>query len=340
MARKPVDVGQRWKPKATGIGPEYGLSVVAPAPALPERAGALPERLQALAREYIGARHKSGQAFLDACRWLSEARIEAKHGEWQIFLEATSTSAATAKRMLDTHATAMRDSQFAEAVRNDWIGATMAGALAQPSISDETRADLLGQKQPPKITDIPKVARKTTRMVDLDQALLPDMPAPASPTELPAEYAIIQRRFLAHGIALLSNMQGQHRAFVTRKEGMTGVVTFDWADVLSKLERLEGQAAPEIAPAEQNPNYSDVVAPPAAAPASTAAPINGWWNCGSELRAISAAIGAGDRLGATRAALHLAVVIIGDALLDYGGLMSEAEYESLRRLVKRERDAA
>jgi hypothetical protein len=67
---------------------------------------------------------------------------------------------------------------------------------------------------------------------------------PAAP-DLPPEYAVIQRRLAAHGIALLSNMQGHHRAFVTRKEGMTGVVTFAWADVLSKLERLEAAPDPD-----------------------------------------------------------------------------------------------
>jgi hypothetical protein len=50
-------------------------------------------------------------------------------------------------------------------------------------------------------------------------------------------------------------MQGQHRAFVTRKEGMTGIVTFDWANVLSKLERLEAQreqpTCSEVAPTAQ-----------------------------------------------------------------------------------------
>jgi len=77
-----------------------------------------------------------------------------------------------------------------------------------------------------------------------DQPMLPNMPDPPTPSDVPAEYAIVQRRLAAHGITLLSNMQGHHRAFVTRKEGMTGVVTFDWADVLSKLERLEAMAAP------------------------------------------------------------------------------------------------
>lgn len=64
---------------------------------------------------------------------------------------------------------------------------------------------------------------------------------PPAESDLPPDYAIVKRRLDAHGVALLSNMQGHHRAFVTRRDGMTGVVTFDWEDVLSKLERLEAE---------------------------------------------------------------------------------------------------
>ena len=44
-----------------------------------------------------GARQRSGEALLEAARWLSEARAEAQHGEWRVFLEATNTSDDTAE---------------------------------------------------------------------------------------------------------------------------------------------------------------------------------------------------------------------------------------------------
>jgi len=303
---------------------------------LPAIAESLSEPMKDIARQYIGARNRLGVDLLEACRYISEAKQKAAYGEWEVFLKTIGLDEGRARAQIRIHEEVQRDPTLMEHVVSGFLSEAVARELLPAPA--EVRQEVLSRGKPPTLRDVREAKRASTPA--FEQPMLPDMPAPASPTDLPAEYAIIQRRFLAHGITLLSNMQGQHRAFVTRKEGMTGVVTFDWADVLSKLERLEEQTAPEIAPAEHNPKYSDVVAPPAAAPASTAAPINGWWNCGSELRAISAAIGAGDRLGATRAALHLAVVIIGDALLDYGGLMSEAEYESLRRLVKRERDAA
>ena len=147
-------------------GEPYQVATI-PAAELPERAGALPEQLQAIARQYISARQRSGQALLDAARWIAEAREIAKHGEWQIFLDATKTSAAAAKRLLDTHATAMRDPQFAEAIRTDWISATVAGELAQPSLPDRKRAELLSRPNPPKREDVRAAARKSTTVVDL-----------------------------------------------------------------------------------------------------------------------------------------------------------------------------
>ncbi|HEU5103247.1 MAG TPA: hypothetical protein VFU22_29705, partial [Roseiflexaceae bacterium] len=70
--------------KAIRAPQPYGLSI----PALPERAEALPEPLQDIARQYLGARQRMGDFLLDACRYLSEARALAQHGDWLIFLEA------------------------------------------------------------------------------------------------------------------------------------------------------------------------------------------------------------------------------------------------------------
>lgn len=107
--------------------------------------------------------------------------------------------------------------------------------------------------------------------------------------ELPIDFSIVQRRLATHGFALLSNMQGHHRAFVTRKDGMTGIVTFDWTNVLSKLDRLEqqaeydaahpGQVAARAAPAQQ-------ASPTPPAPDRTIpADLNGWhWMSGRTFR--------------------------------------------------------
>src|SRR4051794_37568979 len=71
---------------------DYPISTRAADTIPPAAAAVLSERLQEIARQYIGARRRSGEALLEAARWLSEARAEAQHGEWYVFLDATSTN--------------------------------------------------------------------------------------------------------------------------------------------------------------------------------------------------------------------------------------------------------
>src|SRR5207249_794098 len=113
-------------------------------PELPPPAGALSAPLQEIARRYIGARRRSGEALLEASRWLSEARSLAQHGEWYIFLEATGTTEDTAERLLNIHTQAMQNPQFAEAISRNWLGQSAAGLLARPATPPEVVAAALG----------------------------------------------------------------------------------------------------------------------------------------------------------------------------------------------------
>lgn len=151
------------------------------------------------------------------------------------------------------------DSEIARRVNVDHKTVAAVRADLYPGNSQDSRTVERGgttyqQKPPaqkPNISEVAptagssEVASGSGSVPDFDQPMLPDMPAPATPTDLPIDFSIVQRRLAAHGIALLSNIQGYHRAFVTRREGMTGVVTFDWMDVLSKLERLEAEPPPK-----------------------------------------------------------------------------------------------
>jgi hypothetical protein len=132
----------------------YPISTRAGDPELPAQVGMLSERLQEIARQYIGARRRSGEALLEAARWLSEARAEAQHGEWYTFLEATSTSEDTADIMLNLHIRAMTDGRFAEAVRTNWLGQSAAGLLARPSTPPQVVDEVLSAPEPPKVDDI------------------------------------------------------------------------------------------------------------------------------------------------------------------------------------------
>src|SRR6266508_6540325 len=138
----------------------YPISTRAGDPELPAQAGMLSERLQEIARQYIGARRRSGEALLDAARWLSEARAEAQYGEWQVFLEATNTSDDTAERLLNIHTQAMQNPQFAESVRTNWIGQSMPPVLARPSTPPEVVNEVLASPEPPTVAEVQKKIRQ------------------------------------------------------------------------------------------------------------------------------------------------------------------------------------
>ena len=119
-----------------------------------ESAGALPKPLQMIAQQYIGARRRSGEALLDAARWLHEARALASHGDWKVFKAATSTSDDTAERLLNIHIQAMQNPQFADAIARNWLTQSAAALLARQSTPPELIEELLAAPEPPTKADI------------------------------------------------------------------------------------------------------------------------------------------------------------------------------------------
>lgn len=161
--------------KAIPQAQPYSLSTTISTPALPERAGALPERLQNIARNYLGARRQSGVSLLEAARWLSEARAEAKHGEWAIFLEAIGLDESRARAQIRIHEEAQRDPVFADRIVNGFLSETVARELlpAPP----EVREELLSRETPPTAQEVREAKRALTPVLDEllivhDQALL------------------------------------------------------------------------------------------------------------------------------------------------------------------------
>ena len=158
-----------------------------PAAELPEQAGALPEVMQTIARNYVAARRRSGEALLEAARWLNEAHVQAQHGEWKLFLDATNTPETTARRLLDIHDEAMRSPQFAEAVARYWLNYTAAAEIAAPSTPRKVRQQLLNNPTPPTRADVQAARRaaKTATVADFEhdvQDRAPSAPVPP-PTE-------------------------------------------------------------------------------------------------------------------------------------------------------------
>lgn len=117
---------------------------------------ALSIRLQDIARLYIHARRRSGEALLEAARWMSEARKEAKHGEWQYFLKVTATSPDTAERLINIHNQATQNSAFADAIRNNWLSQSAAALLARPSTPPELILQVLEVGQSVSTTELQK----------------------------------------------------------------------------------------------------------------------------------------------------------------------------------------
>jgi len=150
--------------------------------ALRPTASQLSVPLQDIARHYVGARRRSGEAVLDSARWLSEARSLAEHGEWYTFLEATGTSEDTAETLLNLHRRAMSDGRFAEAVRLNWLGQSAAGLLARPTTPPEVVAEVLSADAPPKVEAIRRKIKqaKTGQSQAAVPAQIPEFPGFAS----------------------------------------------------------------------------------------------------------------------------------------------------------------
>ncbi len=146
----------------------YELSVHRPSDEmlLSPEASTLNAQLQEIARLYVGARRRSGEALLEAARWLSEARRIADHGEWKVFIEATGTSEATALRLLNTHNLVMRNPQVRELVARDWISPSVAALLARPSTPEEVIEEVIESDIPPRVTDVQNAIRKIRQQID------------------------------------------------------------------------------------------------------------------------------------------------------------------------------
>lgn len=115
--------------------------------------------LQDIARRYLNARRRSGEALLDAAAALTEARGQAQHGEWHVFLRATNTSDDAAERLLAIHRTASSNPSFAEAIRYDRLTPTTAALLARSSTPPAVREQVLAAPEPLAVSEVRQILR-------------------------------------------------------------------------------------------------------------------------------------------------------------------------------------
>jgi hypothetical protein len=121
---------------------------------LPAEASKLGHELQEIARNYLMARRRRGEALLDAATWLSQARSIADEGRWYLFLEVTGTSHDVAERLLNIHLAAQRDSRFREAVISGHFNQSVAALVARPSTPPSLLDTMLESTCSPRISDV------------------------------------------------------------------------------------------------------------------------------------------------------------------------------------------
>lgn len=141
-------------------GTPYALSTSVQLEDLPAEAQALGAQLYDVARRYVGARRRSGEALLDAVRCLNEARELADEGTWYLFLQVTQTSADVAERLLNIHIATQRDPRFEAAIVRGFLNQTVASELARPSTPPEVVQRLLEAQQPPRVADVKRAVRE------------------------------------------------------------------------------------------------------------------------------------------------------------------------------------
>jgi hypothetical protein len=167
--------------KSAITGPPYAIGPAQLPVELPVEAGALSPIMQQLARHYISARQRAGEALLEAARWLSEARETARHGEWGVFLDATRTSEGTANRLIDIHREALTNPQFAQAIRVEWLSFTAAAELARKSTPASVKQSLLSAPSAPTREEVKAARKQTTK-----SATVADLVPSAEPSAPPA----------------------------------------------------------------------------------------------------------------------------------------------------------
>jgi hypothetical protein len=173
--------GMLWRVAAPGAEMAIASAdeVRALALGLGDTTAALSPAMQHIARDYIAARARAGESLLTAARYLADARANAKHGEWGLFLEATNTSEGTAKRWLDIHDTSVRDAQFADGLRSGRLTFTVAAELAQPSTPPALIAAVL------EADKAPTVATVRAAKASIKSAIVAEMPTPPVPETKP-----------------------------------------------------------------------------------------------------------------------------------------------------------
>lgn len=137
----------------------YPLSTSVRSDELPVEAEGLGKQLHQIARRYLAARRRSGEALLEAARHISEARQIAEEGTWHLFLQVTKTSEDMAERLINIHLLASRRPDFEAAVIHGRLNQSVAALLARPSTPPTAVDEVLTSSVSPSVADVQRLLR-------------------------------------------------------------------------------------------------------------------------------------------------------------------------------------
>lgn len=204
---------------APAQGQIYQLSTTVKPTELPPEAQALGPQLYEIARQYVGARRRSGEALLEAARWLSDARRIAEEGTWYLFLQVTGTNRDVAERLLNIHLLAARRPDFAAAVIEGRLNQSVAALIARPSTPHDALDVILAEQEPLSVATAQRLIRATRQGDDqihhpvdnVDNPLLAGSSAPAPQMSGPGTFGDQDRAAIAQVTALLQRLAAESR---------------------------------------------------------------------------------------------------------------------------------
>ncbi|WP_129631077.1 hypothetical protein [Candidatus Oscillochloris fontis] len=171
MAKKSFSIDNLKRSREQVVNPRqpiYELSTTQPIHLddvlpLPPEAAALSAPLRELALRYIRSRRRVGEALLEACRAMTEARNLAEEGEWLLFLSVMGVSPDQAEVQINIYLRSQQYPAFAEKLRSGWLNQSVAGELARASTPPEVLNQLLEAPSPPKVADVRRARRNFKR---------------------------------------------------------------------------------------------------------------------------------------------------------------------------------
>lgn len=195
---------------------------------LPPEAELLGQDLQDLARAYITARRRTGEALLEAAQCLKQARDRAEHGEWLIFLRVTGASPDTAEQLLHIADRAQDLPAFAEAIRRGWLNQTTAAIAAKPSTPVEVISRILAADAPPSVQDVQRERR----------AALAPAPAGSAPDQIPIKSVFAPSAAPPWLAPLCADLARAQRACAQRLAGIPALDDDAAAALRDEVEQL------------------------------------------------------------------------------------------------------